>query len=342
MSVLMVGLLLIGSLSLVAHKARADRISSAGQNGHALARQLMSEIIQSAYEDPNQTPGYGVEAGEGTGNRANWDDLDDYHLLSDSPPKLKDGTAIAGYSGWSRTVDVQYANTGTLGPAGTSSDSGLKRILVRVTDPAGGLTEEVALRASVGNFDHRKLYGREFISRIETQLQIGSDASALIHSGTALFNEPSPNLTNLLTNADFEDGTTGWLSWNCTLEASGTAYTGAGSLKMKSRGTIDATGYQDVTSLLQPGKAYYLEGWARTTSGTNMVALSLKTDGSVSGVSTAVTNSFNVGTAWTKVSGVLAPTWSGTLLEARFRAFTYPDGNTAEFYIDDVVLAELQ
>jgi hypothetical protein len=52
-------------------------------------------------------------------------------------------------------------------------------------------------------------------------------------------------------------------------------------------------------------------------------------------VDLVVTAAQSVGNSWTKVTGTLTTTWTGSLLEASWRAFTYPDGGTSDFYIDD-------
>jgi Tfp pilus assembly protein PilX len=151
--------------------------------------------------------------------------------------------------------------------------------------------------------------------------------------------QPTPS-PNLLSNADMENGTTGWLSWNCSLTAKTTLpHAGAQCLLISSRGSIDAEAYQLVTSSVQNGTTYYVEIWAKTKAGTEQVTISLKI---VTGASTKpfTTTPTTVGTTWTKVSGTLTPTWTGTLTEARCRTFTYPSGGTSDYYIDDAILVE--
>ena len=147
---------------------------------------------------------------------------------------------------------------------------------------------------------------------------------------------------NLLANHGFEDGTTDWTSWNCTLVASGSAHTGNGCILLQNRGTLDATAFQYVTNSIEKDKDYYVEAWARSVSGTEMVTISLKTIASTSGTRIFVTGSTPVGTSWTKVAGTLTPTWNGTLTEARWRVFSYPDGASLDFYIDDAVLKDAE
>jgi hypothetical protein len=54
-----------------------------------LADDLMSEILQLPYSDPDSTPTMGAETGETTGTRYAFDDVDDYHGWSEQPPQPK-------------------------------------------------------------------------------------------------------------------------------------------------------------------------------------------------------------------------------------------------------------
>ena len=71
-----------------------------------------------------------------------------------------------------------------------------------------------------------------------------------------------------------------------------------------------------------------------------MVSVSLKTIGSTSGTQIFVTPSVLIGgNIWTRISGTLTPTWTGTLVEARWRVFSYPLGSTNPFNVDDAVMS---
>ena len=81
-----------------------------------------------------------------------------------------------------------------------------------------------------------------------------------------------------------------------------------------------------------------MEVWARTESSDEDITISLRTVGSTSGTRIFVTPAVSVGASWTLVSGTLTPTWTGTLVEARWRVFSFPSGGTRDFYIDDAVM----
>lgn len=145
---------------------------------------------------------------------------------------------------------------------------------------------------------------------------------------------------NLLANPDFEDGVTGWGSTGCTLAVSGGPHSGAQCVLLQNRGTLDSAAWRDVTGIIENGKAYNVEVWAKSVAGTEMVTIRFKTTPSGSGTQTFVSGSTSVGTTWTKVTGTLTPTWTGTLTQARWRVSSNPGGGSVDFYIDDAVCAE--
>ncbi len=105
----------------------------------------MSEILQQNYKEPTQTVAFGLESGESGSNRNGFDDVDDYHNLSDSAPKKRDGTAITGYTGWTRTVTVEWlapANFATV----SVTDQNVKRVTVTVKKGTQAMSSVVAIK----------------------------------------------------------------------------------------------------------------------------------------------------------------------------------------------------
>jgi MSHA pilin protein MshD len=130
LSTVLVGVLITAALratgqSLLAQVKMADRA-----RGELLARSLLSEILQKAYLEPNSTnPPLGIDVSETAGLRPSYDDVDDYHGHSESPPADAAGAAIAAYAGWTRSVAVTLIDPVTLAPV-TGADTGAKRITV--------------------------------------------------------------------------------------------------------------------------------------------------------------------------------------------------------------------
>ena len=94
----------------------------------------MAEILQQVYEDPTAASStLGVEADDvGNGTRGLWDDVDDYHRWSASPPQHRDGTEISDLAGWTRRVAVAWVDPSSPSTV-MAGDRGLKRIRVVVT-----------------------------------------------------------------------------------------------------------------------------------------------------------------------------------------------------------------
>lgn len=114
--------------------------------GHMLAHALMDEILRQAYEDPGDNAVFGPEPGEDDGTRLAFDDVDDYHEWSASPPTEADGTALEDFEGWTRRVVVAWVDPAD--PEQTRTyETGLKRITVTVERGRAKLAEVVALRS---------------------------------------------------------------------------------------------------------------------------------------------------------------------------------------------------
>jgi MSHA pilin protein MshD len=94
--------LIVGMMSVAALNSLGAATSSAESIGNravglGLAEDLMSEILQLPYRDPNSTPEMGPEDDEDTETRQEFDDVDDYHDWSEQPPQPK--TLPAEYNG---------------------------------------------------------------------------------------------------------------------------------------------------------------------------------------------------------------------------------------------------
>ena len=155
-SAFLVGVILVAAMKTVGAVFQTRRINAALDETEVLARQLMTEILQTRYEDPDESvvpvgdPAnpLGVEAGEGSATRADFDDVDDYFEYSRSPPEDKVGNPLAGYAGYTRAVEVQKVQTDTL-QMSVTNETGLKRIIVTITPPAGApLSIDVLLQVT--------------------------------------------------------------------------------------------------------------------------------------------------------------------------------------------------
>ena len=170
------------------------------------------------------------------------------------------------------------------------------------------------------------------------RLYARADSGHAVRLYSVLLKPPEP--ANLLVNPGFESGAVGWSAWNCTLVPAAGAHSGAACVLLQNRATPDSEIWKDVITRVKNGQAYQVEAWAKTVSGTEQVTISFKTTASTSGVRIFVSNSVVVGTTWTKITATLTPTWLGTLTEARWGVFSWPGGGSADFYVDDALMAE--
>lgn len=148
-SLVIVSVVLVAALSTVgasqAMRFRSDRRS----RGLLLAQDLMSEILRVPYEDPDQTPVNGLEPEEGSTDRTDFDDIDDYGGWVGSPVVHVDGTPVLNAAGFQREVSVEWLNaTDFLLTSG--SETGMKRIRVKITAGGQEIVTLETMRARVG------------------------------------------------------------------------------------------------------------------------------------------------------------------------------------------------
>ena len=132
-STVVVAVMLVAALNTVgAAKLGVQKTGDRGR-GTLLAQQLMSEILRQDYADAAYGPdSFGRIAAEaGPGNRSLYDDVDDYHGWSASPPQDKAGNALPNLDGWRRSVTVKLINPSNPEQI-VATDLGLKRIAVTV------------------------------------------------------------------------------------------------------------------------------------------------------------------------------------------------------------------
>ena len=148
-STAIVGVMLVAALNTVG--ASQVTQNKMGQRSRALllAQDLMAEILQQAYEDPDLVSGsFGLTVAEmSDGTRSLWNDVDDYNGWSASPPQQKDGTELSDFTGWRRSASVDWVDPTNVGTE-LGSDTGIKRITVTVTFNDLPLAQLWALKTS--------------------------------------------------------------------------------------------------------------------------------------------------------------------------------------------------
>lgn len=183
-STLLVGVVLVGALRGVGGVLTTWSTAEQRHDGLGVAQQLMAEILQQPYADPNAVPLLGLELLESGSNRATWDDVDDYHGWSRSPQD-KSGNPLAGFSGWTCAVTVQHANVANPQNVG-GADQGLKRITVTVTDPRGRTTTLVAYRSPWGMLEAAPSADATLVTWVGSEIR--PTGAMALHSGVNLQN----------------------------------------------------------------------------------------------------------------------------------------------------------
>jgi MSHA pilin protein MshD len=184
-SVVIVAMMMVAAVGAIGTSARLRLTQKQQYQGQALTKQLLDEIMQTRYVDEGAVPLFGPELGE---TRSTYNDVDDYNGLSQSPPANRDGTAVPGYTGWTRSVQVFWADP--TNPANTTlTDSGLKRVVVTVTSPSGRVTKLTALRSNKSAYEDDTAISTTYTSWIGITVQVGNDPTTAACSAVSPLNE---------------------------------------------------------------------------------------------------------------------------------------------------------
>lgn len=187
LAVVVVSVLVVASLNAAGAAARTRLKRSENSAAMALARELMGEIMHKAFFDPKYPGSTGL--GPGTDEtRATYDDVNDYHNLTESPPVDPWGNPIPGYSGWSRTVQISWVDPASLAEV-QDVNTGLKRITVTVASPGGQITRLVGLRSAGSAYDKIITRQQTYAAQSIVTLQAGNDPAAKVVSGVNLLNQ---------------------------------------------------------------------------------------------------------------------------------------------------------
>ncbi|MBN2316803.1 MAG: type II secretion system protein [Sedimentisphaerales bacterium] len=148
-SMLIVGTMLVAAMSTVGASRYTQFKTSCDNRGRLLAELLMAEILRQEYQEPDGTATFGRETGETGATRESFDDVDDYHSWSSSPPTNKDGMAISSLDGWQRSVTVVWVDPLNVAQA-QSTETNAKRITVTATHDNIPVATLVAIKTTAG------------------------------------------------------------------------------------------------------------------------------------------------------------------------------------------------
>jgi hypothetical protein len=121
--------------------------ASQRSTGMSLALSLLAEIERHPYEDPQGGATIGINGGENAGDKTTFDDIDDFHGWSESPPQSSGGVPMIEHTGWTRSVSVHFVDPAN--PTQTvASSRGLKRITVTVARGGKSVAMAWSLRSA--------------------------------------------------------------------------------------------------------------------------------------------------------------------------------------------------
>ena len=113
----------------------------------AVAEALLEEITSKTFRDPETKKSFGPEED----SRADYDDVDDYDGLLESPSQLMDGTSPALYTSLTTIVEVHHVTSADPDPVTPEPDGSTKLLRIRVsvswTSGRGGKVVLTTLRS---------------------------------------------------------------------------------------------------------------------------------------------------------------------------------------------------
>jgi len=186
-SIAVVSTMLVAAMYALGAFSRARRSQFERCTGGALARALMSEILQCRYAESLEDVTFGRDSGESSNLRSDWDDVDDYHGLIESPPESRSGQTVVGADGWTRKVIIERVQADNPGQV-ASKDTGLVRVTVQAVSPTGVTTTLRALRGSQSLYDRAPSEETTFLTWVAFEMQIGPDESKRLTTGTHILN----------------------------------------------------------------------------------------------------------------------------------------------------------
>lgn len=110
-SMVIVSMTSLAVIQMFGVTAKTRALSSDRIRGLHLAAELLAEIKAQHWADPDSgIESFGVRMDEYDGkSRTRYNDIDDYDGWKQSPPLQSDGSEVPGFSGWERSVTVEYA-----------------------------------------------------------------------------------------------------------------------------------------------------------------------------------------------------------------------------------------
>ncbi len=160
---LLIGMVISSTIGLIGPVMNSTEIAEKQVIARQLIDELVAEISAKPFEDPEgvadlnikisladlddliSLSSIGVDAGERTATRADFDDVDDYHGWVSRPPCTADGVKITELANWGRRVTVRHVSISDFTTV-SAERTGAKRIGVQVAFGSTIYAEEQFIR----------------------------------------------------------------------------------------------------------------------------------------------------------------------------------------------------
>lgn len=216
-STVIVGLIVVGAMQCLATSTLTAQLSADRTLGMLLAEDLMEEILQLDYSEPDDAVEFGTESPEEADLRTEWDDVDDYDDWVASPPVDRNGIALADAS-WQRSVTVSHVDPEDLTSVQLDTDDmGVKVITVTVSRDGVTVAELVSLQtrawiSTIPEYGEATTTGQlpptnePPTARIANHVSVGTGSLSVSFNGRS---SSDPEDAPLVYEWDFGDGSSG-------------------------------------------------------------------------------------------------------------------------------------
>jgi MSHA pilin protein MshD len=143
-----ISIILVSGLRLFGNLGRSQQVLLDQSSADFLALQMVEEIKQQFYEDPDGSIVFGREPEESAVDRSDFDDVDDYHDFSDYPPKRRNGAVLSQYDDFTRAVSVRYVTADDFTQTAVI-DEGFKEVTITISRSGQILAQQIYVLADI-------------------------------------------------------------------------------------------------------------------------------------------------------------------------------------------------
>ncbi|QYK49234.1 MAG: hypothetical protein KF838_05125 [Phycisphaeraceae bacterium] len=138
---------LLAALSVVGAAARAEAHATTRATGDALVAEVMADVLATNFEQPGLIGSFGRNASESSvTSRSGFNDVDDFHNWTETPPLDYDGSVRDDLVGWQVGIRVERVSLANPNGVVVSYDSRVKRVTVTASYKGKVVASQTAIR----------------------------------------------------------------------------------------------------------------------------------------------------------------------------------------------------